>query len=296
MQNPTSPHYYYFTGSFTSNVRSKAYNSAKAECIGTILFMINSTISASQTFEKVYTRRTGQRDNSEARLFKKIKTSGRAVVSRLQFVQTHFERSGSNWTSYVLARIPKMEVDKAIKEFAEMRKRLASLKSACVILVKYPDGSVNEATELKSFIEKFYRESLGYNIVESNLDLNALANLNMGQLTFKLKELLSGYDQAIIGLVSLVDRPVTSRNRIGGIRTTTTSVSGSFLLRTVELKTMKVMENNSYSARGVAMVNNSGSAAIRRSAREAMDELIKEFKKQLQGDDSGASGRDAIFD
>lgn len=287
MTTPTSPHYYYFTGSFSSDVKSKAYNSAKAEVVGSILFMINSTVSASTSFDQVYTRNSRRGDTNDSRLFKKIKTQGQAVVSRLQFVKTEFERArNGGWTSYVLARIPKQEVDASIRQFREMRERLKRLKTACVIVVQYPDGEVKEASALKSFIEKFYRETLGYNIVEADVDLNALKGLNMSAATIKMKQILNGYDQVILGIVSLQETPTKRRTQVGGIRMTTISASGTFLLRTVELASLKVVENNDYSARGVST----------RNERDAMDELVNEFKKQLQGDDSGAGGRDAVFD
>lgn len=287
LTTPRSANHYFFAGSFTAKVKSKAINSAKADVIGSILFMINSTVTAQTTFDSVYTRRTGQADQGDSRLFRKIKTRGRAVVSRLRFVRRYFERTrDGKWTAYILARLPRREVDAAIKRVKAMRARLKRIKTACVLVVKYPDGTIAEATTLKSFIEKFYRETLGYNIVEANTDLSQLANMNLGQMTFKLKNLLGGYDQVIFGLVSLTDRPRKRRTTVGGITMVTTSVSGNFALRTVELNSMKIVENNSYYARGVST----------RGARDAMNELVTSFKKQLQGAESAADGRDEIFD
>ncbi len=287
MQTPTSRYYYYFSGSFTADTTTKAVNSAKAETIGSILFMINSTVSATQTFDKVYRRTSGRKDSQDSRLFKKIKTRGRAVVSRLQFVRKHIARARNGKISaYVLARIPKSEVEKSILKYKRMRQRLASLKTACIILVRYPNGEVKEASVLKNFIEKFYRETLGYNIVEADINLEDLKGLSIGRLTYKIKNLLPGYNQVILGLVELNERPTRRTNRVGGITMRTISVSGRFLLRTVELDTMKVVSNNDFSARGVST----------RGANQAMEEMVNEFKKQLSGDNSSAGGRDAIFD
>jgi hypothetical protein len=98
--------------------------------------------------------------------------------------------------------------------------------------------------------------------------------------------MLDGYDQLIVGVVSLQERPTSRTTRIGDTEMTTISAAGTLILRTIELASMKVVENNDYSGRGVST----------RGERAAMDELIKEFRKQLEGDDSSAGGRDSVFD
>ena len=289
METPSDTTYYYFTGTFSADNESKAINGAKAEVVGTILFMINSTVSASSTFETTYRRRSGQADTQDSRLFKKIKTKGAATVSRLEFKKTYTAVERGKVKAYVLARMPKVEINNAIKKVQEERARLQSMKSACIIVVKYPDGDVVEADVLKGFLEKFYKDDLGYNIVESNVDVAVLGKKNLSQMRFELKKILSGYQQVVFGLVDLVERPQIRTSRAGDISMKTVRVHGNFILGTIELKTMRVVESATFEAWGTA-------GGDRASEREAMNDLVSEFKKQLLGDESSAGGRDAVFD
>jgi hypothetical protein len=281
-QPPKASGFYYFAGVGKGASRGAAKNAALADIFSQIVYMINASVTSNSTFEQ-YVEENEQEARRNSSVYKKVKAKGEAVIEKFELDKQHSEKEKEDGKTknvfYVLAKVPKSEIEKAKERIEAEKAKKRENPMGVFSLAVFPNKNVVEVDTIKSQLEEVYR-NMGFNIKSMPLEIPADAAGSSGKLVQYLKK--NAYPQITRALVCVIKPSGVRKEKLG--KFDITSILGDMIIREINLKTGEILSTNTLDAKGVSM--RKGNSAV----EDAFRKLIKNLTEELLEDPTGSGG------
>lgn len=282
---PKTASHYYFAGVGKGKSEKGAKEAALADIFSQIVYMVNASVTSNSSFEK-YVEESGDQARKSSAVYSKVRAKGDAIIEQFeveeQKVGSEETRDGVQKVTFLLAKIPKGEIEKSRQrseaEKAERRKNPMGVFAVAV----FPNNNVEEVDSIKGELENLYKE-MGFNISIVDADFTADDFKNAGRTVNALKKGAPGIKKALLCVIKPTN--IRKENLRG---TTVTSILGDMVIREIDVTTGEIVASNTYKGKGVSM--RSGADA----AEDAFRKLIKSLTDDLLGANE-ASVKDSSF-
>lgn len=247
---PKDKQFFFFAGVGRGQSEAGAKNAAQADIFSQIVFMVSASVTANTSFEQyVEENETSAKRNSA--LYKKVRSKGDAVIENFEIDQQFSQKSEekeAGFNFYMLAKIPKSEIQKA-RERAEAEKAEKRANPMAVFAVAvFPDNRIETLDTIQGELENLYK-SMGYNIQAVSTEFDSSVFASSGKLTGFLKK--AAYPKVKKALICVMKSSQIRKETLG--KNEITSLKGDMTIREVNLETGEVMSAQTYEGKGVSM-------------------------------------------
>lgn len=287
---PKDAKYYYFSGVGRGSSEVAARNMAQGDVFAQIVYMINASVTSNSSMETMITENM-QEAKKESAIYKKVRAKGDAKIENYEEVKKASEKEkGADgktiYIQYVLAKIPKGEVEKA-KERAEKEKQDKKNNPMGIFAVAvFPNGSIMEIDVIKSQVEDLYNK-MGFSIKAVDIEFTPDVFKSQGKLVKFLQEKAGSEVKKVV--VAVVTSSGLRQERQGDLAVT--GLLGDLIVRQIDLSTGEVLSTTTISSKGVSLRKDAS------RVEDAFKKLIKNLTKEFfESSEEGGGGKkdDAI--
>ncbi len=269
---PKNSQFFYFAGVGRGASEAGAKNAAQGDIFSQIVFMVSASVTSNTSFEQ-YVEENEKSAKRNSALYKKVRSKGEAVIENFEVDQQYSYKSNEQENSYhfyMLAKIPKSEIQKARdKAEAEKAEKRANPMAVFAIAL-FPDKKIESIDSIQGELESLYK-SMGYNVQALSVNFNALDVSSSGKLTTFLKK--SAYPKVKKALICVIQSSEVREETIG--KNNITSLLGDMSIREINLATGEVVSAQTYQGKGVSMRKDA--SATEDAFKKMIDSLTKEL-------------------
>jgi hypothetical protein len=276
---PKASNFYYFAGVGKGKKPEAAKNAALADIFSQIVYMINASVTSNSTFEQ-YVEENEQEARRNSSIYKKVRAKGEAVIEQFEIEKQSRmkeQEGGENRNVFfVLAKVPKSEIEKAKERIEKDRARRRANPMGVFAVALFPDNEVEEISTIKSELEQLYR-NMGFNIKSVDVNFPAGTLKSTGSIVNYLQS--NAMPQISKALICVIRPSNVRRETLAGSKIT--SVLGDMTIREINLKTGEIVSSNTLDGKGVSMRKGED------SEEDAFRKLIKDLTEKLLTDGEG---------
>jgi hypothetical protein len=281
---------YYFAGVGRGNTEVAAKNMATGDVFSQIVYMVNASVTSNSSME-TYIEENQDSARKESAIYKKVRAKGDANIENYEEMERASEKEkGADgktiYISYVLAKIPATEIEKARQRAAEEKEKRKNNPIAVFAYAVFPNGNVMELENIKAEVEELYR-NMGYSVKSVDVEFVPGVMKSKAKMVKFLKDSVDpDVKNAVICVVT--SSGVRKEKQMGNIEVT--SLLGEMIVSLVNLQTKNVESNVKINSKGISMRKDAS------AIEDAFTKLIKNLSKEFfEASDEGSTKKEDTF-
>lgn len=272
---PKDSQFFYFAGVGRGASEAGAKNAAQGDIFSQIVFMVNASVTSNTSFEQ-YVEENESSAKRNSALYKKVRSKGEAEIENFEIDQQYSYKSDeqeNNYHFYMLAKIPKSEIQKARNKAEAEKAEKRANPMAVFAIALFPDKKIESIDSIQGELESLYK-SMGYNVQALSVNFNASDFSSSGKLSNFLKK--AAYPKVKKALICVIQSSEVRQENLG--KSFITSLKGDMTLREINLETSEILSAQTYQGKGVSMRKDTS------ATEDAFKKMIANLTQELLSD------------
>ena len=279
---PKEKGFFFFAGVGSGKSKQGGKTAAMGDVFSQVVYMVNASVSSNTTMEK-FTEENEKDIKKNSSLYQKVNAKGDAIIEDFevveQFTKKEVEDGNEREVFYVLAKVPKAEIEKSRERILKEREQRKKNTMGVFAVSVFPDKSIEEIDTIKSEIENLYK-TMGYNVKTVNINFTADAFASTGATVDFLKAKGKDLKKALICVIKTTNLRKDKTNGYDSV-----SILGDMTIREIDLTTGEIASTVTISGKGASMRKNN-------PEEDAFRKLIQDLTAKFLGGDEKSSTDD----